>query len=632
MRRLLLHLPALLLLAFAAFAVWRVPLRSSVELEYLGPHSNIYHKEFAEVDWNAERRVDAAAGHAKRPAARIFKRHASLPCAVPEGAGRILLILSSSTKPVTLERVTVRCGACDTLSIPASALLSDAEFESVERAAETDGGALELVPSEQGRPSCVLSAALSTRIRDAMLDGAPTRRLLLLFAALFALALDALVLRCAAMRAPPESRRAGIAARSVFLATGLVLLLAGVQLFGIAAFSEVRGHPDEDVTRLAIGYYESHWGLPDYDSPAFRKTFSNYGTSRLHERTPYYFIAGKASRTARALFGVSCPCRAFNLLLFAAFVALFIWKGPRHPWLAVPLLATPQLWYLFSYATSDAWDFSLAFGIVAILLSDHGLFGAAREPGRFAPVAAGAMAGMLLLGKPNYWIAFPIAAALFVARVFAAPRGGRIDEAMRLFRRWVLPMACAALAVVALRILAELAFYHGHRSSAFNAVASGRNDHYYTSGRNLVARGRTFHNVMVTRFLGGSWKSFIGTYGWMSLFPSESFSRFFGWALGIAVGALSFSAVRRDRRCGICATILLLGCACAVVAASGWNSWRNDFQAQGRYLLPALLGLLPLAGCCRDRAVAPWALLAALGFAGLAGMYCFGFSQLVGLP
>lgn len=77
----------------------------------------------------------------------------------------------------------------------------------------------------------------------------------------------------------PEPRKADHIKWIVVLGTVLCLT------FCMSFFGTEYANPDEDVSAGSVQYYYSHWGLPKFDSEDAVATFSNYGTSRINEKT-----------------------------------------------------------------------------------------------------------------------------------------------------------------------------------------------------------------------------------------------------------------------------------------------------------------------------------------------------------
>jgi len=143
----------------------------------------------------------------------------------------------------------------------------------------------------------------------------------------------------------------------------LVFVLALVVV--MASISKVNHHPDESVHIRAALYYQDHFLPPRIESPAILHTYSVYGVSRLHSGEIVYLFAGKFLQLARPLhLPPYLVLRFFNVSLFF-FLALSAVRSASWRIFLVPLLISPQIWYVFSYFNSDA------FALFVLLLSGY---------------------------------------------------------------------------------------------------------------------------------------------------------------------------------------------------------------------------------------------------------------------
>ncbi|MBR1836185.1 MAG: DUF2142 domain-containing protein, partial [Kiritimatiellae bacterium] len=216
-------------------------------------------------------------------------------------------------------------------------------------------------------------------------------------------------------------------ARPLLLACAFALVAA------MAATSPLAAHPDEGPSAGAVRSCEATWFPADIRSPAAAPSFSPYGVSRLDGCAPYWFFAGRFSAAARVLFPKwSVPERAFNVVLFAALLSFCLSRSRRDPWMLLPVCISPQVWYLFSYCTSDALDVALSAAALGFAARPESLRGVRRI------CAAGLVFGLAALGKPTILAAFLVCGVLFARALRRPPFPG--------FRRSLLAAAAVALA------------------------------------------------------------------------------------------------------------------------------------------------------------------------------------------
>ena len=370
----------------------------------------------------------------------------------------------------------------------------------------------------------------------------------------------------------------------------------------------------------AVRYYETHWRPADIRDPDAKPSFSVYGVSRLDHPTLYWPIAGKAARVARMLFPQwKAPERALNVLLFAFLVSLCAKRGRADPGLYLLMGLSPQVWYLFSYCTADAWDVLLcilayhetAYGGSLLWRSALGGSGAPETIGEPLPddpstgsspahriaglVLAGSLFGVLALGKPTVLAAFLVAGVIVLRRLAALPA--------RTLRRALPALAAVALVAAVWRggsALSEHIRYDGRHAEVRREMAELRrgaafvpDDHgivgWFSVG--LRARGETLAETLLHRhppFLPTTLASFAGSYGPMRFPSPRPWYALVGltWLL-LGMGWLRRFLAARPRLADWLAAFALLAVPALLLGASAWHSWTADYQPQGRYLFPS---------------------------------------------
>lgn len=386
-----------------------------------------------------------------------------------------------------------------------------------------------------------------------------------------------------------------------FLFVPCLLLAALVLVAVMAGISKVAVHPDEHVHVAAGEYYQQHF-LPPPVGEAPRNSYSNYGVSRLHSGEVAYFFAGKFAKMLQIFHLPSyLSLRFFNVALF--FVLLLVAVNSRDfRVLLVPLLISPQIWYIFSYFNSEA------YALFIVLLVSHQI--AARESafnrllradclpdrGWLTFAALGLLLGLLLLLKLNFYFYSLFLFFYFVWRVlFGQTR----------FNRVVL----ARLSLIALIGLSVFAAVRGgdawindfdknarllearekYALTMYKPSTPLDSKHFYLQ---MKERGKSLMNfIHLDRWGEKSFRTSFGVYGYTSVsapFAYYDFVRYVGLLLLITASAVV--VVR-----GGLAETSLLGvtgtCAVGLIAIALYHAWTVDFQAQGRYFLP-IVGML----------------------------------------
>lgn len=137
----------------------------------------------------------------------------------------------------------------------------------------------------------------------------------------------------------------------------LALIMASITTYNV--------HPDEKVHYKAVEYYSTNLFPPSIEDPAIEDTFSQFGKSRLSAYEIYYQVAGYFTRLlAPFQLPYLLSARLFNVFMLAVLLLLSIHKREFRCF-TLPLLITPQAWYLFSYVDSDA------FGLFVVIITAY---------------------------------------------------------------------------------------------------------------------------------------------------------------------------------------------------------------------------------------------------------------------
>ncbi len=431
--------------------------------------------------------------------------------------------------------------------------------------------------------------------------------------------------------------------------SGLLLSLIGVALIcaaglaagRIATQTVFRSHPDEAAHVDAFCYFQGRWWPPDLNTGGL--LYSGYGWSRVYTGEVVYIVYGNAYAGATAKLAglrqrlrpqqaqepaqltgqaaatghvflpmvsvyrlVDLTCRQvnfrhfryMNVALYVLTLAVALAAGRRSFWtiaLFVALVAVPQIPYIYSYANSDAWG--LSFSVFLLLYALH----LSRRPG-LTPLGVaglGVLTGMVLLTKKPYWLTIPFA-YLFLGemayrQVRMAGAGGRRRIAALLLLLLV-TIAVVAGPLVALYPWTQGDFAAGELAMReMRAIDGFKPSNPTAEGVRLASRGEPFRVVWADpAWWGSSGKSAYGLFGVMAIRLPDWMYFAAGAVALLGIGLTLYALADNWRRIPLW-TKAILGAAPVLVAlnllASLYNSWVIDHQAQGRYLLSALLPL-----------------------------------------
>ncbi len=380
------------------------------------------------------------------------------------------------------------------------------------------------------------------------------------------------------------------------------LLLCGIVLLVtvMALCSPDGAHPDEEVHKAAAAWYEGHWLMPAMDSDEIAHSYSVYGISRLNSREISYFFAGKFAALVQLfhLPGIE-PYRLFNVSLFALLALLSYYSLPARV-LAIPLLLTPQAWYIFSYCNSDAFALFLALVVSWQMVDKDSLFNGLLQDKKNVSQAVFLLAPLmaaLLMIKKNYYF-FVIFVLLYLVSGFAFKRY-RLSRTT--VKKFVL-LVCAGLSLVVLRSGADIMVNGFDKGVKIQQIREEKAEYMYKPSTPLAEQHPHLHlrdrGVTLERFFteyrwgGKILRSFYGVYGYMTVSGSTAYYTLMGLSGFFFLGFLLLTVLIQGGWWEKTLVLNLVVCGLALVGTACYRTWIMDFQAQGRYLLV----LLPMLG------------------------------------
>ena len=376
------------------------------------------------------------------------------------------------------------------------------------------------------------------------------------------------------------------------------LTIAVVLATVMASITTIHVHPDERVHLEAVNYYSKHNLPPSLDSPEIVKSFSDYGKSRLSTYEIYYPLAGYFTRL---LGPIKSPellnARAFSIFLLLGLL-LLSYARSRFRYFALPLIISPQIWYLYSYPNSDS--FALTASLVAayqLAVSDSAFnrFLSDERPRYYALslLAFGGLAGILLLTKVNFYFFLLF---LFLYLVWKL-RHGYYKVPSRLWMR-VFMIGAIGVSIYGARVGLDYAANGPDPKAKFNEYIELNakkefkpstpldEKHIYLY---LKQKGKPLDVVL--RYLKWGSVTFataFGSYGYTQYFGSDTYFLVVKVLVQLLLIALVYYALVYGPK-ETHSLILIAGlCSGLLIAASIWSSWTENFQAQGRYLAPLI--------------------------------------------
>ena len=388
----------------------------------------------------------------------------------------------------------------------------------------------------------------------------------------------------------------------------MMVIFAFMSATAIGAF---RGplHADEAIQMKAGRYYKNHWLPPEICDPAIADTYSVYGASRLEKLEIVYLLAGKFVKALQfAELNDLLKFRLFNIFLFFILSVLSI-RYADYRLLTLPLLISPQIWYVFTYFNSEA------FAMFILILASYQVFSTQslmnqllteqnerRKGGKvaFQLIIIGLLFSLLLLIKTNFYIFIIFLILCFLLKLY---RQAFPNPLMALKRMGVIMLVAAS--VYGLRYSAELAINGTDRHQKYMDCVEKMALPLYKPGNDLSK----LHLYMRLRDRGISFKEMFAGRDWGII----SFCRAFGvyffkpaapdayyklvLAASFFFGAFLFFSILLSRNIdNILLLMIIMVSSLLLIGLSFRHSWIVDFQPHGRYLFPvfSMMGVLIL--------------------------------------
>lgn len=423
-------------------------------------------------------------------------------------------------------------------------------------------------------------------------------------------------------------------------AVGLFFVCAILILVGMTVYVGLRSpfwsNPDEYDVKAAVLYYFKHWFPPNIYSDTITDSFPVYGTTRHSEFNLFYLYAGKIGQF---FSDAAVQLRLFSLLLFGTMAGITIRNFRKHYALLFVLLLTPQVWYIFSYSTSDALDFFMSFLVLYELIDEDSMLSRlCREPRCRRHILYYALLSLLFLhifwAKITFYTVLLFTFLILLNRLFDRPK----SERGALLRTYLLIVGLT-LALFGIRyMITDFPYYGFNKLGAIVDVANLRGEYAYkpsTPAMEAAYSTRFFEKgiglgEMLTQygFHRNLFCTFAGFFGSYAFGEKDWYYLVMGLLYLALLARLTQRCIQKKSKSGLRELLSAAFCIFFQYFLIVVQSWFVDFQPQGRYALPVLFFLAYLAARLED----PWkdkVLRVILVCTALLSLYCFWH---VGIP
>ncbi len=396
--------------------------------------------------------------------------------------------------------------------------------------------------------------------------------------------------------------------------------------------SGLKKHPDEDYHFMVSQYYFNHWIPPQIGDPEVRHTYSCWGISYINQLGVEYFLSGKIARLINPILKDELKSvRFFNVFLFLFILFLSFWRYKKHSesiLVFLPLLFTPQIWYVFSYFNNDAFPLTLSFMAVSEITYRNSLLNkfldsepAWNRPAFWARgIPFGLLLGILSVSKMNYYVFLLFMGFWFVYKIFQTKNSENLRDPIGKYSKCKWNIAAhkhlfleysfiilVAGSIFVMRHSLDI-FTNGlNRSEKLMAYQEEVAEYPFKPSTvkndlNNTYWGLTFKEKEVKYtdlFLKWNWdklsfQSFVGVYGYMDIFSPDVYYKTIAFAYGLFGMYLIFAVFIHKDFGNKVVTLAAILAVLMIVFISSYHSWVNAFQPQGRYFFPvvSIVGLL----------------------------------------
>ncbi len=355
-------------------------------------------------------------------------------------------------------------------------------------------------------------------------------------------------------------------------------------------------NPDEYDVRAAVNYYFTHFMPPDIRSDLITDSFPVYGTSRHFEFNLFYFYAGKLGQF---FSDAAVQMRLFSLIIFSVMVGMVIKHMKKHYALLFVLLLTPQVWYIFSYSTSDALDFFVGFLALYQLIEENSMLNRLlREDFCKRHLLYYVLLSILFVhifwSKASF---YPILVFLFLILLIRMLYKEKSERGL-LFRKYLILVGLTLGIFVIRYMITDFPYYGFNKLGVVVEVTELRADYGYkpstppllqAGSMSFFGKGITLGELLTKyEFNKNTFRTFAGFFGSYAFGEGD----WYYWTMGILYAALliwlAYRLIKTKDKQRMW-ELLAVGFTCFLqYALIIFNSWFIDFQPQGRYLLPVV--------------------------------------------
>lgn len=389
-------------------------------------------------------------------------------------------------------------------------------------------------------------------------------------------------------------------------------------------------NPDEYHTLAAADWYFSHFMPPSMRNPEIISTYAIYGTTRHSEWNMFYFLTAKIGQF---FTDELVRMRFFTVSSFCVMEGIALKNIRKNMSLLFALFLTPQVWYLFSYCTSDSYDFFMGFLCMYELIKEDSMLNQVLDRSfskkhMLYMLLSGFLFVQILWAKPSF---YPI--LIFVFFVLLIRLCYTKQEKKRTLLCRYMAIVGMTLFIFVLRyMITDYPYYGFEKYDVYMEMLEKTAEYEYkfstppmeqAYSMNFIGKGVTLWEFLTKfDFNKNLFRTFAGFFGSYAFGASDWYYLLMGIVYLVLFGYLLYCifAAKNPRICWeMGAAVFTIFIHYILIV---YNGWVIDFQPQGRYLLPALFPVVFLV-YRMDKKGEDKVLRGILCAAGLLSLYCF---------
>jgi hypothetical protein len=380
-----------------------------------------------------------------------------------------------------------------------------------------------------------------------------------------------------------------------------LIVIAVILASEIALQTRFDAHPDEYLHQDAFQYFEDKWWPPDLGSDEV--VYSKWGNSRVYDAEIVYLIYGKFGKVLMFIRDPGGEIesertsllahRLLNVGLFlVTLTALFFVKSKSiNPALiGLTFLIIPQVYYVYSYANSDAWGISM--GVFLFLLVIKMFEKTVSEWSWFEIGLLGFLTGLLILSKLPFLISLLLPYSLITVRLFQELIQKKIHFSW-LFYRFIVWGSIIVFMTTPLKIIYPntQGDYHLKKREMIGEKAA--NGYQPDMTKSLAEQGEAYLDLIRNHpFLDWSLKSFYGVFGYFSDWNPPWVYFLVGILILTSIILTAIGVISKWKQISESTKIILILSPLIILLnfiASMYNSYYRVFSPQGRYIFASLI-------------------------------------------